>query len=111
MQQIPADGLLAMFFEPKAHLLVGPGPFKRMGVQAVILGFRGADMVHELLATAPRISLQVVKSKGAIQQLRLIEPRGMNRSETWSPPIVTLTEIRFSRGCRVAGIAILNQIH
>src|SRR6266849_142212 len=35
----------------------------------------------------------------------------MNRSETRSPPIVTLTEIRSGRGCSVAGVTILNQIY
>src|SRR5260221_11311786 len=111
MQQIPADGLLSMFFEPKAHLLVGPCPFKRMGIQPIILGVRSAYMVYELLATVPRITLQIVKPEGTVQQLRLIEPRRMNRSETRSPPIVTLTEIRSGRGRRVAGVAILNQIN
>src|SRR6266478_4751510 len=108
MQQIPADSLLSMFFEPNAHLLVGPCPFKRMGIQPVVLGFRITYVVHELLATAPRITLQVVKSKGAVQQFRLIEPRGMNRSETRSPPIVTLTEKRPGRSRRVAGVAVPN---
>src|SRR5207302_7131161 len=111
MQQISADVLLAMFFEPKTHLLVGPCPFKGMSVQPIILGFCGAYMGHEFRAAAPRITLQVVKPKGAVQQLRLIEPRCMDRSETRSPPIVTLTEIGFGRSRRVAGVAILNQIH
>ena len=111
MQGIPADRLLAMFFEPATHLLVGPRPFKGMGVEAIVFRFRSLDVVHEFLTTVPRTTLHVVKLKGTVQYLALVEPRRMNRSEARPPPSMTLVEIRFSRAGCVAGVAILDQIN
>src|SRR6266850_2713210 len=110
MQGIPADRLPAMFFEPATHLLVGPCPFERMGIEPIILRFCCLHMLDECLTTTPRISFQVVIAKGAIQQFPLIEPRSMNRRETWPPPAVTLMEIRSRRSSRVTRVAILDQI-
>src|SRR3982074_3292681 len=111
MQEIPADKLPATFFKPATHLLVGPCPFKGMGIESIILRFCGLHMVYEYLTTRPRSTFQIVKAKGAVQHFPLIEPRSMNRSETWPPPAVTLMEIRFRRGSRVTRIAILDQIN
>src|SRR5271169_3134221 len=98
MQEIPADRLPAMFFEPATHPLVGPCPFKGMGIEPIIFWFRGCHLVHEVLTTTPRTTFQVMKAKGAVQHFPLIEPGSMNGSETRPPPAVTLMEIRFSRG-------------
>jgi hypothetical protein len=100
-----------MFFKPTAHLLVGPRPFKGMGVEAIVFRFCSLDMVHEFLTTVPRTTLPVVKLKGTVQHLRLMEPRSMNRSEARPPPSMTLVEIGSRRGSRVAGVAILDQIY
>src|SRR5882762_7522180 len=111
MQGIPADTLPAMFFEPATHLLVGPCPFKGMGIEPIILWFGSLHVVHELVTTMPRIPFQIVKAKAAIQQFPLIEPRSMNRREAGPPPAVTLIEIRVRRGSRVTRVPILDQIN
>src|SRR5437868_2330805 len=111
MQEIPADRLPAMFFEPATHLLVGPGPFKGVGIEPIILRSCSFHLVYEFLTTVPGTTFQVVKTEGAVQHLPLIEPRSMNRRETRPPPTVTLMEIGFRRGSRVTRVAILDQVH
>src|SRR5437667_9576082 len=111
MQEIPADSSPAMFFDPATHLLVGPCPFKGMGIEPII--FRGGILyvVHELLATMPRTTLQVVKAKGAVEQLSLIEPRSMNRCKAPPPPVTPLVKVRFRGSSRMTRIAVLNQVY
>src|SRR5437773_7556497 len=67
--------------EPLAHLLVGPGPLKRVGVQAVVFRCGSHYMLDQLLPTDPRATFQVAVAKCADQQLRLIQPGGMHRRE------------------------------
>src|SRR6266540_2648128 len=99
-----------MFFVPVTHLLVGPRPFKGMGVEAIVFGFRGPHLRFEFITTTPRTTLEVVKSKGTVQQLSLIEPRSMNRSETRPPPAMTFVEKTLGRCSGVAGVTIMDQI-
>ena len=45
-----------------------------MGVEAVVLGPAGIEVVDELGAAGPVSSLQVARTEGAQQKFRLIEP-------------------------------------
>src|SRR5258708_7866233 len=82
-----------------------------MCIEPIVLGCRGTHMVHAFLSAAPGATFQVMELKSTIQQLRLIEPRSVNRSETRPPPAMTV--LKEGSGCRggVTGIAILDQIN
>jgi hypothetical protein len=65
-----------MLSKPLAHFLIGPSPFKWMGIELIIFGPCGFDVVDQILAAMPGAAPQVME-KGIIEQFRLIEPRGM----------------------------------
>jgi len=97
-----------MFSKPSAHLLIGPGPFERMGIELIVLWPSRFDLVDQRLTSWPRGAFQIMVTEGAIEQFGLIEPGGMDRGESRSPPGVVL-EI-FTGSCSgVAGIPILDQ--
>ena len=99
-----------MLNKPSAHVLIGPSPFKRMGIEFVIFRPSRFDVVDQFLAAVPRATLQIVEAKGIVEQFRLIEPGGVHRCEARSPPRLLL-EVVFGSCCGMAGIAILNQKH
>ena len=75
-----------MFLNPLPHLLTRPCPFEWMGVQPIVLRPGLPHVIDELGSTVPRSSLQVVVTECADQQLRFVEPRGVDRGEATSPP-------------------------
>jgi hypothetical protein len=100
-----------MFFEPSAHFVIGPGPFNRLGVTVVVFGPRRHDVLNEFVTTVPGLALQVMMAKAMDQDLRLIEPRRMNRSKARMPPSFGSGEVVLSIAGGMAGITILDQKH
>src|SRR5262245_4661928 len=98
-----------MVGEPLPHLLIGPRPFERVGVEAVVLRGAGQHLLDELFPTAPGASLQVAIPERPDQQLRLVQPRGVGRREAGTPPAPARRPVRFRVPRRVAGVAILDQ--
>jgi hypothetical protein len=99
-----------MFSKPLSHFLIGPGPFKRMGIQLIVLWPSGVDVVDQFLAAVPRAALQVTVTEGVIKQFRLIEPGGMHRGEAGPPPRVAIEVVGGSSG-GMTGVTVLNQKH
>lgn len=97
-----------MLSKPLSHFLVGPSPLEWMGIEPVVLGPGGVDLVDQGLAAGPGRPLQVVEAEGAVEQFRLIEPGGMDRGESRPPPGMGL-EVSGSGGCGMAGVAVLDQ--
>ena len=48
-----ARNSVGMFFEPSAHLVIGPSPFNRLGVAVVVFGPCRHDMLNEFVPTGP----------------------------------------------------------
>src|SRR6267143_6481450 len=82
-----------VFGEPLPHFRNAPRPFERVGVQAVVLWVRRGDVVHELHATVPGTALEVTEFEGVQQQLGLVEPRGVSRRLTRTPPFAESCQI------------------
>jgi hypothetical protein len=61
-----------MFSKPSAHVLIGPSPFKRMGIEFVIFRPSRFNVVDQFLVAVPRAALQIVEAKGIVEQFRLI---------------------------------------
>ena len=99
-----------MFLNPLPHLLARPGPFERMGVHPIILGPGLPHVINELGPTAPRSPLEVVVTECAEQQLRLIEPRGMDRSEATPPPARTARQVVLRLGSCMGRVVIVDQV-
>jgi hypothetical protein len=57
LQENKSSGIGDMFSKPLSHFLIGPGPFKRMGIQLIVLWPSGVDVVDQLLAAVPRAAL------------------------------------------------------
>jgi len=70
-----------MTVHPPVHLGPGPGPGERVGIEAVVLGPAGIEMLDEVGAAGPVASLKIARPEGAQQQFGLVEPGGMGRSE------------------------------
>ena len=68
-------------------------------------------MGDELLPIPPRPSLQVVVAEGVVEDLGLVEPGRMGWCEPGTPPPATGPQILLREPCRVAGIAVVNQVH
>src|SRR5205085_598239 len=109
MQEIPAALLDCMFGEPLPHPVVGPRPLKGMRVQTVILRPRVLHMLQKLLPATPGRTFQIAPAKGPDQQLRLIQPGGMDGRKAGAPPVPMRREVLVRRGGHVAGVAVLNQ--
>src|SRR5215831_2158201 len=98
-----------MSLEPASHLLVGPRPLERVGVQLVVLAPGDREMVNELLPVAPRAALQIAITEGVDQQLRLVEPRGPRRGQPGAPPALTSAEVLRRRPGDMARAAVVDQ--
>src|SRR5260370_17797759 len=72
---MPAALFLSMFCEPLAHLVIGPIPFKRVRVQAIVLRPGDVQMLQKLLSAAPGITLQLAPADCPTQHFRWIQPR------------------------------------
>src|SRR5512133_4014939 len=68
-------------------------------------------MGGELLPTRPRPTPQVMVAEGVIEQLGLVEPRGVGGREPGTPPTPTGPEVILGHPGGVAGVAILDQVH
>src|SRR5450756_2613579 len=82
----PALNSPGMFSEPGTHLLIGPGPFKGMGVPVVVFGPRSQDMRLEFLPTLPGRPFQVIVFEGVDQDFRLVQPGCIGGRIPGSPP-------------------------
>src|SRR5215467_9321342 len=100
-----------MLGKPLPHFLIRPSPLKRVGVESVVLRGTSKHMLKQLLPTDPGTPFQVAVCKSPNQQLRLIQPGGMHRSETRTPPPPTTRPVGCRRARGMAGIAVLNQKH
>src|SRR3954451_8288522 len=100
----------AVFLNPLSHFLTRPCPFKRMGVQPIILRPRLSHVLDEFRPAVPRPPLQVVVTEGAEQQLRLVQPRGPNRGKATPPPTAAARQIVPRLGGRVGRVVIMNQV-
>ena len=99
-----------MFLNPLPHLLTRPCPFEWMGVQPIVLRPGLPHVIDELGSTVPRSSLQVVVTECADQQLRFVEPRGVDRGEATSPPAGASRQV-VPRLCgRMGRVVIVDQI-
>src|ERR1700724_3158585 len=98
-----------MLGNPLPHLLARPCPFKRMGIQAIVLRPSFRHIIDEFGPTPPRPSLQVVVAKRTDQQLRLIEPGGMDRGEPTPPPAGTPRQIASGLPGCMGRVVIVNQ--
>src|SRR5512135_2363842 len=82
-----------MFSEPGTHLLIGPSPFKGMGVPMVVFGPRSQDMRLELLLTLPGRPFQVIVLERMDEDFRLVQPRRVAPQGTvvmpWPPGIAS----------------------
>ena len=68
-------------------------------------------MGDELLPIPPRPSPQVMVAEGVVEDLGLVEPGRMGRCEPGTPPPATGPQILLRELCRVAGVAVVNQVH
>jgi len=68
-------------------------------------------MGDELLLIPPRPSPQVVVPEGIVEDLGLVEPGRMDQCKPATPPPATGPQILLREPCRVAGIAVVNQVH
>ena len=99
-----------MFSKPLSHFLIDPSPFKRMGIELIVLWPSGVDVVDQFLAAVPRAALQVTVTEGVVKQFCLIEPGGMHRGEAGPPPRVAIEVVGGSSG-GMTGVTVLNQKH
>src|SRR5512135_1105943 len=91
-----------VFGVPSPHLLVGPRPLERVGIQPVVLRPGVLHVVDELSTAGPRSPLPIAVGEGVEQQFRLVEPRGLPRCETASPPATASGQVLL---CRRSGVA------
>jgi hypothetical protein len=105
----PALNSQGMFSEPGTHLLIGPGPFKGMGVPMVIFWPRSQDMSLELLLTLPGRPFQVIVLERMDEDFRLVQPRRIGGRIPGSPPALTPIEILARVACYVTWPAVLDQ--
>src|SRR5262245_50771176 len=105
----PALNSPGMFREPGTHPLIGPGPFKRMGVPMVIFWPRSQDVRLELVLTLPGLSFQVVVLERMDEDLRLVQPGSIGGRIPGSPPALIAREILSRVACNVTRSAVLDQ--
>src|SRR5437763_2760236 len=91
---------------PETHFLIRPRPLEGMGVKPVVLRPRGHHMVDVLPTTGPRTALQVAIAEGMVEQLPLIQPRGVGRRQPGTPPALAAGEIVGRLGGGVAAAPI-----
>ena len=80
-----------MFIEPHSHFLIGPGPFKRVCIELIVLGPGCIEMIDQCLAGSPGLTFKVTQAEGVIEHLSLIKPGSMDRGKTRSPPVAGLS--------------------
>src|SRR6476661_3392418 len=98
-----------MFSEPLTHLLIGPGPLKRVGVAVVVFGPGSQHMGLELFLALPRRPFQVVVLERMDEDFCLVQPGGVGGRIPRLPPAIAFGEIASRTGCYVARPAVLDQ--
>src|SRR5436190_24106792 len=98
-----------MFSEPLTHLLIGPGPLKRVGVAVVVFGPGGQHMGLELFLALPRGPFQVIVLERMNEDFCLVQPRGVGWRIPRFPPATTFGEIAPCAAGYVARPAVLDQ--
>src|SRR3954454_14942632 len=98
-----------MFGEPLTHLLIGPGPFKGMGIAMVVFGPGSQHVGLELSPVLPGRPFQVIVLEGVDEDFRLVQPRGIGRRIPGSPPTTTVGEIASCAGRYVTGATVLDR--
>ena len=96
---------------PHPHILIRPRPLERVGVQPVVLRPGMSHMLDELRPAAPRSPFEVAAAERIEQQLRLIQPRGMDRGEPTPPPAAAPGQVVRRRRSGMAGVTIVDQVH
>jgi hypothetical protein len=99
-----------MFRNPSPHPLTRPCPFERMGIQPIVLRPGLSHVIDELRSTPPRSPFEVMVTEGAEQQLRFIEPRGVDRREATPPPAGAARQVVPGLGGRMGRVVIVDQI-
>lgn len=99
-----------MFRNPLPHSLSRPCPFKRVGVQPIVLGPGLPYVIDEFVSTTPRSPLEVVIAESAEQHLRFVEPRGADRSEATVPPTGASRQVVAGRHGRMSRIVIVDEV-
>src|SRR5207244_3706919 len=99
-----------MLGEPAAHFGDRPLPSERVRIEAVVLRPRYGYSLPDLGPVTPRGTLQVAPLKGVDERFRLIEPRGMRRSQVRVPPTTTLRQIVPRQGRVMTGATIFDQV-
>ena len=100
----------SMFRNPMPHLLTRPCPFERMGIQPIVLRPGLPHVIDEFGSTAPRSPLEVVVTEGVEQQLRFIEPRGVDRGEATPPPAGASHQVVAGLRGRMGRVVIVDQV-
>ena len=72
LASIPALNSRSMLGKPLTHLLVGPGPFKGVGVAMIVFGPRSQHVGLEFLLAVPGRTLQVVVFERMYEDLCLV---------------------------------------
>src|SRR5512135_2163337 len=98
-----------MFSKPGTHLLIGPGPFKGMGVPMVVFWPRSQDMRLELLLILPGRPFQVIVLERMDEDFRLVQPRRIGGRIPGPPPALTPSEILSRVACDVTRPTVLDQ--
>src|SRR5262249_59984509 len=88
--------------EPLTHLLIGPSPFKGVGIAVVVFGPGSQDMGLELLLALPGRPLQVIGLECVDKDFCLVQPRGVGRRIPRFPPALTFGEIAWARPASLA---------
>src|SRR6266567_1489293 len=105
----PALNSRGMFGEPPTHLLIGPSPFKGVGIAMVVFGPGSQHMGLELFLALPRSPFQVIMLERMDEDFRLVQPGGVGWRIPRSPPATTFGEIASRAACYVTGPAVLDQ--
>jgi len=82
----PALNSGGMFCEPLTHLLIGPSPFKGVGVAVVVFGPGSQNMGLKLYLALPRRPFQVIMLERMDEDFRLVQPRGIGGRVPRFPP-------------------------
>ena len=90
-----------MFGEPLTHLVIRPGPLKRVGIAMVVLRPGSQHMGLELLLALPGCPFQVIVLERVDEDFRLVQPRGVGGRMPRSPPALTPSEILSRAACYV----------
>ncbi|HET6246569.1 MAG TPA: hypothetical protein VFE47_02635, partial [Tepidisphaeraceae bacterium] len=105
----PATNSTDMPGIPLTHLPFAPHPLKWVSVETIVLRPCRLDMPDEQFARRPGLSPQISLTERAVEHLCLVQPRGMDRRLSRTPPAVSLLKVVGGQGGGVAGVSVLDQ--